>query len=196
MMATFFTLTYSLRLVGVVFIGVGLKSKYFLAEEFGMILPISMLLMLSVFAGCWFNFFLVPQTIVYMRVFYKMFLIGALIFIVVVGLNKLKSVVMGVDANYEGYKTFIGGIWFLPFLTSLIVLPTMKLGLKIVKLFDQGWLEYMSGQGSIKYMNNKRFSLVSLDYVSIKFYMFSFFFLLVVLGIVAIYFYSLLKALY
>ena len=92
MVATLFTLTYSLRLVGVVFMGVGGKKNYFIGEEFGMILPMGMLLMLSVFAGCWFNFFLMPQGMVYIGIIYKIFLIVSMIFVVFVGLVKLSEI--------------------------------------------------------------------------------------------------------
>jgi len=51
-LATIFTLSYSIRLSWLIFIGAGAKKNLIAEEEFGMLAPIRFLICLSIFAGC------------------------------------------------------------------------------------------------------------------------------------------------
>jgi len=51
-MASIFTLSYSIRLSWLIFIGAGRKKNLLISEEKGIFIPMRFLLTLSLYAGC------------------------------------------------------------------------------------------------------------------------------------------------
>src|SRR6478672_831720 len=45
---------------------------------------------------------------------------------------------------------FIGSMWLLPYVSTVIFMPLIKIREGLLKIFDQGWLEQLGGQGLIK----------------------------------------------
>lgn len=56
--------------------------------------------------------------------------------------------------NFQKWRIFLGGIWFLPLITRRIFLKNILFYGKIVEVIDYGWLENISGGGVIKIFNN------------------------------------------
>lgn len=49
--------------------------------------------------------------------------------------------------NLSNFRSFVGGIWFIPLLSSLgLIFYPFYIGMLVVKRFDQGWSEYFGGQ--------------------------------------------------
>ena len=67
---------------------------------------------------------------------------------------------------------FLGTIWFIPGLTTEMFIPLLLKGGKLLKMVDQGWIEYYGGQG----INSKIIKISSyldlVNYSNIKFYIF------------------------
>lgn len=80
LLSTVFTLTYSVRLVYYIFIkNLGVGSFISVAEEAGIILPISLLFVFSVTAGCFMRWFYFPFTFIYLPLVVKLLVIVSLV---------------------------------------------------------------------------------------------------------------------
>jgi len=73
---------------------------------------------------------------------------------------------------------FIGSIWLLPFLTSIIFIPSLKIGGIVIKYVDQGWVEYLGSQGVINKTNFISSKVDFINLLNLKFYLFIFFILI------------------
>jgi hypothetical protein len=88
-----------------------------------------------------------------------------------------KIVVLALYTSKIAY--FLGSMWLLPFLSTILFMPLVHLGESLVKFFDQGWVEYFGGQGSIQSL--KKYSSF-LDYylsLGVKSYLLVFMFIVV-----------------
>lgn len=179
-LATIFTLTYSLRLCYYLFLkSLGVSSFLRVEEEVGIITPISLLFILSVLAGSLMSWFYFPFVFIYLPFLVKILVMFSLMLIsllIVAGLSNKKLIVSPVTrvAVY-----FMGSIWLLPYISTFVFMPLTKIGEGILKMMDQGWLEQIGGQGAINKFNN--FS-APIDYFAsrgVKTYLFTFFLLFV-----------------
>jgi hypothetical protein len=55
---------------------------------------------------------------------------------------------VGLFLNFKSWTHYIGSIWFIPYLSTFFFIPFLKLGKTLIKFMDQGWVEYLGGQGS------------------------------------------------
>jgi len=59
---------------------------------------------------------------------------------------------------------FLGTMWFMPLLSTFFIMPVLKTGKFFLKYLDQGWVEYVSGQGSALYLSR---SSLKFDYFNL-----------------------------
>nr|YP_007627025.1 NADH dehydrogenase subunit 5 [Lentula callani]AGC22316.1 NADH dehydrogenase subunit 5 [Lentula callani] len=120
-------------------------SGYYIS--FGMFL----LLIVVVFGGSFLSWLIFPMPYMISLPFYLKLLT---IFVVCLGsylgylISKLSISYNLFSFNYSNLVSFIGSMWFMPFLTTKIIsyLP-LKIGYISFKYFDFGWGEFFGGQG-------------------------------------------------
>jgi len=182
--ATIFTVTYSLRLIYILFFNnLGAKSFINLGEEVGMYLPIFILFIFSVISGSWIIWLFLPPFLVYISIYFKLLV---LISIILITLFYIMSSYIKLDELHTSnrVKYFIGGIWFLPYLSVNYALGVLRKGNQLILDFDQGWVEKFGGIGSF---NVIRLTSLSLDFnnnLNIKSYIILFFILTLLIFII------------
>lgn len=178
LLSTVFTLTYSVRLVCFIFLkNLGVGSLISVAEEGGIVLPMRLLFIFSIVAGCFMSWFYFPFTFVYLPLVIKILvsvrlLLAAALVYSCIRVKRLFTVVFTGRSLY-----FVGSMWLLPYISTLVFMPLVKIGEKLLKFFDQGWLEQLGGQGFYKKASS--YSSV-LDYsitLGVKTYLLTFLFL-------------------
>jgi len=182
-LATIFTLSYSIRLSWLIFIGAGSKKNLILEEDLGSILPIRFLIFLSIFAGGWLRFFLIPSYIIFLPSIFKIcvfFFLGAIFLIY---FNILKLNLIHENKYYKKILYYIRSIWFLPYLTRFLFFPALKSGLFFLKFIDQGWTEFIGGRGLEKFIRRGAINLGLLNYINIKYYLVRFLFIFFMVGL-------------
>lgn len=175
--ATIFTLSYSIRLSWLIFIGGGAKKNLLLEEEEGIIIPISFLLALSLYAGCWIRLFLTPLCIVFLPSFFKLFILARLAAILVIYFQVIKIVTLKEGRPAGKLLEFIRSIWFLPPLTRFVFFPLLNTGAALLKYLDQGWTEKIVGRGAVGLINRRAVYSSIFNFVGLKFYLLRFFFI-------------------
>lgn len=70
---------------------------------------------------------------------------------------------------------FLGSIWLLPYISTFAFVPATRYGHKILKLVDQGWLEFIGGQGFISRTKLLSSNTDILNSIRLKFFLFRFF---------------------
>jgi len=50
---------------------------------------------------------------------------------------------------YSEVISFFGGMWFMPILSTSLIMSWLKVGPVLLKFVDQGWVEALGGQGLI-----------------------------------------------
>lgn len=181
-LSTFFTLTYSVRLIYLIYFkGIGPKIFLNLAEESGILLPIRVLILISIFIGCFIRLEFFPITTIYLYYVIKYLIIVGVVVLFLIILYYL-IIEIFVSANYTSKTTyFLGSMWFLPGISSVGFINYLKTGLNLVKFLDHGWLEYIGSQ-NINLIITKRSSLIDfLNLTNMKSYLFIFFFILIIL---------------
>nr|YP_010139284.1 NADH dehydrogenase subunit 5 [Kaylathalia klovstadi]QQK54738.1 NADH dehydrogenase subunit 5 [Kaylathalia klovstadi] len=175
-----FTLSYSVRLGFYMFYkNLGPKSYVSLAEEGGMTLPMSMLFLFSIVAGSFLSWYCFPCVAIFMPVGLSVSILLALacLSLLVFFIMAARQLEMIFSFNKTVY--YLGSMWFLPALSTILFSPTMKLGGSLVKFLDHGWLEQLGGQGVILSMSKYSSFLDYFVTLNIKNYILSFFFVLV-----------------
>jgi len=176
--STIFTITYSVRLVYFLFFkNMGVKSFINLEERLSIVNPMRFLFIASIIAGRIISWFYFPCFSILLPFYMKIsILIGLTVFSVIIFFfNRRKSVKFIYQSKKLVY--FLGSIWFLPFISTVLFMPILKIGEAIVKFFDQGWLEHLGGQNliySLRYYSSK---IDYFLYLNIKSYLIRFFFI-------------------
>lgn len=178
-LATMFTLTYSVRLIYYLFFNnLGLKSLVNLGEESGMLLPISLLVLLSLIAGGWMRVFMFPINFIFLPIMFKMVVLVGILIIFFLYFYFLNRKLLSQSSATSLIVRYLGSMWFLPSLRRILFMPLIKLGSLFMKFVDQGWLEFLGGQGilakSIKISSN----IDLFNFINVKFYLFMFFMVL------------------
>nr|WAB69690.1 NADH dehydrogenase subunit 5 [Coelophthinia sp. 1 JPL-2022a] len=84
--------------------------------------------------------------------------------------------------NYNFFSFFVGGMWFMPFLSTLgIIYYPLKLGNFSIKSMDQGWSELLGGQNIYYYLKSMTSFLHNFYNNSLKVFLLSFLFWLIIL---------------
>lgn len=187
LLRTLFTLTYSVRLIYFLYFkNLGLKLSLRVSEDIKISVPMRLLLLATVFMGSflrWVNF---PIILIYLPILLKtLILLITLIFtwLIYVLMNQLNFYNFKIIKNY---LYIIRLMWFLPSLSTYLFMPFLKLGSFLVKYLDQGWVEFIGGQGLSRSM---QFISSRVDYsymINLKIYLFIF---LVFTSMLLIYFY-------
>jgi hypothetical protein len=82
---------------------------------------------------------------------------------------------------FNKWAHYVGSMWFIPYLSTLFIIPLLSLGKTLIKYIDQGWVEYLGGQGVNK---NVSFFSSKMDYfyiLNLKSYLLIFFMFLIFL---------------
>ena len=176
------TITYSFRLIYYIgFKNLGL-GRLFSGEEIIVIsIPMRVLFFSSTMAGSMFRWiFLTPAAITLPLVLKMLVLVmGALL--------GLGAFLFRVESFYPLKKInkkliyFLGMIWGLPIISTVFFIAPLRIGFKILKYLDHGWLEEAGGQGLFKKIRTGAPILDGWNLLGIKSYLFIFFFIILVL---------------
>uniref|UniRef100_A0AAU6QDK2 NADH-ubiquinone oxidoreductase chain 5 n=1 Tax=Seira pallidipes TaxID=3053390 RepID=A0AAU6QDK2_9HEXA len=146
---TLFTVSYSLRLSYYLFFkGLGLKTFFSMSESKGMIYSMVILFIFSVMLGGLMSWLITPLFFVFLNFYWKLmilffvFLTSYLMY-ELMKILKIKSLFLNVNLLIY----YISLMWFMPYFSTLMFFPLLKIGFFLIKFFDQGWIEYLGGQG-------------------------------------------------
>lgn len=123
----------------------------------------------------WFFF---PGFFILLPSFLKILVsLGLLIFLLVtVVIIFTKRLVLSLKITL--LKFYFGTMWFLPYISTLLLVPILKLGSYFLKNFDQGWLEDYSGQYIYLKISSSSIKIDFFNNLNIKSYLLIFFFLI------------------
>jgi len=162
----------------------GLKSLVHISEERGIIGSMRVLLILSVFFGCFFRVNFFPVNIILLSSALKNMIFAFMMVLFVINIifyTKSSSIVFPLTS---GFVYYLGSIWFLPWISRVLLTPSIYLGGKLMKLLDQGWLEYLGGQGSNSYLSSFGARVDFLTQINVKRYLFIFLLLIIILLVI------------
>ena len=141
---------------------------------------------MSVAAGGWLRIYIFPLNFIFLPLWLKLSILLIIIrfFFLSLYFFNLKELKKIGGTSIIIY--FLGSIWLLPYISTFTFAPITNYGQKILKFVDQGWVEFLGGQGFIdksKLLSSKRDVLNS---ISLKFFLFRFFVggLILLLGLV------------
>nr|YP_009498556.1 NADH dehydrogenase subunit 5 [Parapenaeopsis hungerfordi]AWK60871.1 NADH dehydrogenase subunit 5 [Parapenaeopsis hungerfordi] len=191
-LATGLTVCYTMRLVYYSLTGeFNLGNLYSVGDEASIMTnPMMALACGAVFGGAFLSWLIFPCP--YMICMTLGFKTLALIVSLIGGLigYMLNMVVVGYSLSaLKLYKTsvFSGSMWFMPFLSTLgVSSKTLKLGMSYQLVGDKGWFEYYGGQGVYSVVMKGSKGTQVLQDNSLKVYMLSFLFWLIVLFFITI----------
>nr|YP_010610987.1 NADH dehydrogenase subunit 5 [Rhingia xanthopoda]WAP91821.1 NADH dehydrogenase subunit 5 [Rhingia xanthopoda] len=154
--STGLTVCYSLRLVYYSMTGdLNCNSLNVLNDESWVMLKgMLVLMMMSIIGGSMLSWiiFMTPSTII--LPYYLKFMT---LFVCIVGgllgyfLSKITLFFSNKSLNNYFFTMFVGSMWFMPYISTYGVINySLKLGMIVVKNFDQGWSEFMGSQNLYK----------------------------------------------
>jgi len=183
-LATGLTVCYTFRLVYYTLTGnFNLHRLYSITDErYTITTPILFLSRGAIFGGAFLRWLIFPTPrIICMPFIFKTLalrvsilggLVGYLFNFIIIN-YKLSCI------SQYGVVNFIGGIWFIPFLSTYSTsVATLRVGDYYIKVADFGWSEYYGGQGAYKAVINASGSLQIIQDNTFKVYMLRFIILL------------------
>lgn len=116
-----------------------------------------------------------PPQIIYLSLVFKLSVVLFLLGLFCLTFYLINLIVTKLLSPTNLFKNFLGSMWFLFYCSSVIFIPILPTGAKILKYGDQGWIEYLGGQGiyTISVMVSSFLDLLS--YVNLKFYLYLYF---------------------
>lgn len=194
LLGTFFTITYSVRLIYFLYFkNLGVKSSLSLEEDYEMFFPISILFFSSVVAGSilsWINF---PCIAIFLSLSWKLVLLCLTFFLSIFIYLLINQLIFVYFDSIINFTYFVGLMWFLPFLSTFTFMPLLKLGNFFTKYLDQGWVEYIGGQGTNLALSLKSSKIDYNYFFNLKIYLFIFL-VLILISLFYLYLYSLKRA--
>lgn len=176
------TSLYSSKLIYILIVKpLGLKKINNLAEDYLMIYPIRLLFYLAITGGSMMFWWFAPPLLIFLNIWTKL-LILILIFILssivlaFINLGGLKKKILGWVVK------FLGGISYLPYLSTFLFIDSLIIGKFIIKSLDHGWLEYAGGQGFINYLKILSLNVDKWNFLWLKIYL-TLFFLIILLAL-------------
>jgi NADH-ubiquinone oxidoreductase chain 5 len=164
------TTIYSTRLFFFLFIKPsGFKKINNLRENLIIIGPISLLFYSSVMGGSLMIWWFSPPILVVLTLWFRG-LILALTLILFYLAFYLTEACLG-RVKIASVKSFLGNIINLVTLSTSMFIPIYKSGALFIKQFDQGWLEYMGGQGFIGGLVNNSVFVDKFNVLNLKLYL-------------------------
>jgi NADH-ubiquinone oxidoreductase chain 5 len=143
--STVLTLLYSLRL----FSSLSLHGYHFsissITDDPMMYFPITLLFLLSLTGGCLLSWCFFPCYYSYICMSLKLITITLLLLSIFLYFALKKKLVLITTSNHFIY--FFSLIWNMPLIFTHLRRKALQNGLSYIKLFDQGWLELVGGQG-------------------------------------------------
>nr|YP_009681595.1 NADH dehydrogenase subunit 5 [Dicyrtomina saundersi]QDO72016.1 NADH dehydrogenase subunit 5 [Dicyrtomina saundersi] len=172
-LATILTLMYSIRLMAFVFMGLlSYKTVVNKQDDLGMVLPMSILFILSIVGGSTMFWTFFPQSFIYLSFYMKIMVLISLTLIFLFVMNKIM-----LKSYITKSSFFISLMWGLPYISSMMFINLLHSGLKYLSFFDQGWLEFFGGKKSYSLMTQKTGYIDKFNTLGVKNYLL--FFLLV-----------------
>jgi hypothetical protein len=144
-----------------------------------MIAPMRLLFVASVTAGRFMRWFYFPSVAIFLPTPVKISVLLVLVSLalLVFYLNSVRDLFR---VSYHMKVVYYrGSMWFLPMLSTLLFIPLIKFGESLIKVFDQGWLEQLGGQGFIKQVTGYSARLDYFFILDLRAYLLGFFFILV-----------------
>lgn len=155
LIGTIFTISYSVRLYYYLYIKAFKRVVVRVSEDTrvsGLLIrgPITILFIFSVLVGSWFTWrFLPPASLILPWLVKRIILLGILVLIL--GVSAVRKMDSGVKLiNRSGLVYWVlGQMWFLPYITSLNSVKRLLVGKWFYRYADNGWLEFIGGQGGV-----------------------------------------------
>lgn len=181
---TIFTVTYSVRLAYYLFFkNLGVRSISHIEEHSVIILPITALFVLAVSAGSFISWVYFPSYFIYLPSLFKFLILFCVFLFRFLIYENMYLLNFNIYSFFKKLVHYLGSIWFIPILSTFFFMPLLGAGKILIKFMDQGWVEYLGGQGSNLLISK---SSVKIDYfylLNLKSYLLIFFILLIFLMI-------------
>lgn len=180
LVGTLFTVTYSIRLgFYLYFKNLGISKIINLGEEKIILFPIRVLFIFAIIGGRFISWVFFPGYFIFLPLTFKgLVLCLSLLFMFLIILG-LKIFELKILAPLKKNIFFFSNIWFLPYFSSRFIVSFLNLGNFFLKFLDQGWVEYLGGQGFIKNVIKKSSFLDYFFLTRIKIYFLIFFILFI-----------------
>lgn len=184
---TIMTLTYSVRLILFLIIkNLGVSKDLIIVEERYMLYPIRLLFVCSVYVGSYFTWIYLPIYEVVLPIITKMLILFLLFYFFILswGIFYEFITIKIFNRGLMVSKWFLGSIWFMPILSTILFIPLFKIGLVYIKIIDHGWVEKYGGQGFYKSLRSISLTLNYSYSFGIKFFLIARFLVLMFIGII------------
>nr|YP_010132049.1 NADH dehydrogenase subunit 5 [Hamaxiella brunnescens]QQD89783.1 NADH dehydrogenase subunit 5 [Hamaxiella brunnescens] len=160
-------------------------------EGWIMLKSMLMMLILSIFGGSMMSWLIFPTPLLVVLPFYLKLLT---LFVCIMGgmsgylISNISLFFFNKAMNNYSFSYFLGFMWYMPYISTYgIINYSMVIGKMVIKSFDQGWSEYFGGQQL--YYNLINYSQLNqiLQNNSLKIYLLSFIFWIIMLFLIMIY---------
>lgn len=179
---TIFTVTYSVRLAYYLFFkNLGVKTILHMEEHDVIVIPIRVLFVLAIRAGSFISWVYFPAYFIYLPSLFKLLILTFVFLFLFLIYENMYLFVFTFFSPFRRLLHFRGSMWFMPLLSTYIFIPILRAGKTLIKFMDQGWVEYIGGQGANTVIRN---SSVKIDYfylLNLKSYLLIFFIFLIFL---------------
>nr|WHL46847.1 NADH dehydrogenase subunit 5 [Aphaenomurus interpositus] len=173
------TLLYSFRLIYYMYFkNLTMKMMVQLSEVSGMYFPMMFLFIFSVVGGSLMKWLMFPLLYISMPFILKNIIIVGLFFFFFFGLMNFFTNNLILNLNFSMLKLYLGLMWFLPKLSTILLYPLLLTGTYFSKNFDQGWLEDLSVQYLYKKISLSSLKTDFFNNLNLKSYILIFFFIL------------------
>nr|QGT34992.1 NADH dehydrogenase subunit 5 [Orthonychiurus folsomi] len=173
---------YSTKLAFMLFMKpLGVKKLNNLGEVSIMIYPMSLLFYSAIMGGSAMFWWFAPPLVILFKLIVKVSILSMVVFLFLVVMGFMFSVKSSNSVSYNKMVLFMGGMFFMPYLSTFLFLPWLKVGKMIIKIFDHGWLELLGGQGFMISAKVISFSTDKWNFLSLKLYLSMFFLVIMVI---------------